>query len=336
MRDRIEKQRLAILRILKEENKPVSSQKIAEKLLDMGYEIPDRTIRFNLLAMDKEGFTEYQKKHGRRITEKGILELENARVHEKVGFLDAKINKLTYSMSFDLSTLSGTVVINLSLIEKNEIKHACTLMKRVYDAGYAMGNLIALFKPGEQVGDLIIPKGFIGVGTVCSITLNGVLLSHRIPTNSRFGGLLEIQGGKANRFVAIINYNGTSIDPLEIFVKSGMTDYTEATSIGNGRIGASFREIPANSRDQVVELATKLDEIGLGGFMEIGLPNQPLLGIPVNEDCVGAIVIGGLNPIAILEENGIKVYSKTLSGLLDFGRLFSYQDLDTEISHYAY
>ncbi len=48
----------------KEQNKPISSQKIAEKLIGSGFEIPDRTIRFNLLAMDKDGFTEYQKKHG--------------------------------------------------------------------------------------------------------------------------------------------------------------------------------------------------------------------------------------------------------------------------------
>ena len=51
MQERIEKTRIAILKILKEENKPVSSQRIAEKLMGLGYAIPDRTIRFNLLAV---------------------------------------------------------------------------------------------------------------------------------------------------------------------------------------------------------------------------------------------------------------------------------------------
>ena len=334
MQDRIEKTRLAMLKILKEENQPISSQKIAEKLVDLGFEIPDRTIRFNLLAMDRDGFTEYKKKHGRRITERGMVELEKARAFDKVGFLDAKINKLTYSMSFDLSNKTGTVIVNVSLVAKSEIMRACALMKRVYQAGFGMGKLMALFKSGEQIGEISIPQGYVGVGTVCSVTLNGVLLSNRIPTTSVFGGLLEIEDGLASRFVAIIRYDGTSIDPLEIFIKSGMTDYSGATENGNGQIGASFREIPENGRERVLELAKKLDEVGLGGFMEIGLPNQPLHGIPVNEDCVGAIVIGGLNPVAILVENGMDVYSKTLSGLLEYNKLFSYEDLDSEITKY--
>ena len=58
------------------------------------------------------------------------------------------------------------------------------------------------------------------------------------------------------------------------------------------------------------------------------------ISIPVNVDCVGAIVIGGLNPVAILVENGIDVYSKTLSGLLEYGRLFSYERMDDEVKKY--
>ena len=197
-----------------------------------------------------------------------------------------------------------------------------------------MGTLMAFFAPGEQIGEVSIPEGYIGIGTVCSVTLNGVLLANRIPTTSVFGGLLELRQGKANRFVEIIRYDGTSIDPLEIFIKSGMTDYTGATKDGNGQIGASFREIPENGRERVIELAKELDEVGLGGFMEIGVPNQPLYGIPVNGDCVGAIVIGGLNPVAILVENGIEVYSKTLSGLLEYGKLFSYEHSCDEARRY--
>ena len=57
---------------------------------------------------------------------------------------------------------------------------------------------------------------------------------------------------------------------------------------GNGRIGASFREIPAESRDRVVELAAKLGAVGLGGFMEIGRGGQALFDIPVSEGRAGA------------------------------------------------
>ena len=331
MVERIEKKRLAILRILKDSNQPLASRKITEQLLTLGYDISERTVRFHLLAMDKHGLTEYIGKKGRKITKKGIQELSKARIIEKVGFLTAKIDQMTYRMNFNLSRLRGTVVVNTSLIKREQLEKACPLMLRVFRAGYAMGRLLTLFEPGEQIGEIYIPEDYIGIGTVCSITLNGVLLAHGIPTSSRFGGILEIENKKPVRFVAIINYDGTSLDPLEIFCKSGMTNYIGATSTGNGLIGASFREVPAVSRDKVIEIANKLEKVGLGGVFEVGWSGQSLCEIPINEGLVGVIVIGGLNPIAILEESGFKVDSNALSGLVDYRRLFPCEELEKRI-----
>jgi hypothetical protein len=139
---------------------------------------------------------------------------------------------------------------------------------------------------------------------------------------------LEIINKKPTRFVEMIRYDGTSLDPLEIFIKSRMTDYTNATENGYGLIGASFREVPAVSRDRVIEIAAQLEKIGLGSFMDIGWPEQSLLGIPIPDGQIGAIVIGGLNPIAILVEQNIDVYSQALSGLVEYQRLFPYEELE--------
>ncbi|RMF94675.1 MAG: hypothetical protein D6741_12355 [Planctomycetota bacterium] len=46
------------------------------------------------------------------------------------------------------------------------------------------------------------------------------------------------------------------------------------------------------------------------------------------------VVIGGLNPVAILEEEGYRVDSFALSGLLEFGRLFHYQQLGDALKVY--
>jgi repressor of nif and glnA expression len=331
MQERIERKRLVMLRILQEADNPVGSDLITKELKQHGYDMSERTVRFHLLAMDKAGYTRYIGKRGRRITEKGKLELSNAMVHERVGFLAAKIDQLTYLMKFDIAKLQGSVVVNTSLIEKKELERTYPFVQKVFEAGYAMGKLLTLYEPGCRAGEIVIPPGFVGLGTICSITVNGVLLSLGIPTHSRFGGLLEMQERKPLRWTAIINYDGTSLDPLEIFIRSGMTDYVGATEVGSGQIGASFREVPAGSRDSVVEIAGKLEKIGLGGFMEIGWPGQPLLGIPVDENRIGAIVIGGLNPVAILEEMGVTVYSRALSGLVDFHKLFHYKELGERI-----
>ena len=68
--------------------------------------------------------------------------------------------------------------------------------------------------------------------------------------------------------------------------------------------------------------------------MSIGRPGQPLLDIPVSEGRFGAIVIGGLNPVSILEETGIRVYSRALSGLIDFSRLFHFQEMHERLQRY--
>lgn len=332
MEGSIEKKRLAILRVLREhENQPIGSHEITKILKESGYDISERTVRFHLLNLDNEGFSRYLPKKGRKITSRGVEELTNARVYEKVGFLSSKIDRMTYLMHFDLAKREGTVVINTSLIDYRYLKKASPLIQKVFKAGFAMGRLLTLFAPGEKAGDLVIPDGFVGIGTVCSITINGVLLSLGIPTKSLFGGLLEVCNNQAARFVAIINYNGTSLDPLEIFIKSGMTNYRGAIQTGNGLIGASFREMPEESRMEVIAVAKELDTAGLGAFMEIGFPGKPLCEIPVGEGSFGSIIIGGLNPLALVEESGIEVHSKALSCLVDFGRLFSYDVLDEEV-----
>ncbi|MCX5798973.1 MAG: DUF128 domain-containing protein [Proteobacteria bacterium] len=253
---------------------------------------------------------------------------------ERVGFLSAKIDRMTYQMNFDLNTTSGTVVINITLVEPGQFAKNIPYISKVFADGYAMGHLMTFLAPGENLGHINVPEGMIGVGTVCSITLNGVLLKHGIPTVSRFGGLLELHDKKPVRFVEIIMYDGTSIDPLEVFIRSGMTNYLGAIKTGDGKIGASFREFPAESRDTVEHLAEKLKRIGLGGFVKIGRPGQSLLDIPVSEGRIGAIVIGGLNPVSILEETGVRVYSRALAGLIDFNRLFRYEEMENRIRVY--
>lgn len=327
MDDWIERKRLAILRILRDSGNPLSSERLTEILGQQGYNMAERTVRLHLAQLDKEGMTHAVAKQGRQITEKGIAEMSRARVYERLGFLTSKIHQMTYAMSFDLATLSGKVIVNTSLIPMAELPGAIPLMSRVFEKGYAMGRLLCLFAPGEQVGDIAIPEGYVGIGTVCSVTINGILFKAGIPAISRFGGLLEVVEGEPKRFAAIINYDGTTIDPLEMFIKSGMTDYIGATSTGTGLIGASFREVPSAAADTIDKLSRYLDSIGMHGIMSIGKPDMSLCEVPVSAGSLGIILIGGLNPVAILEESGIRLDSFALSGLVEYGRLFPYVEL---------
>ncbi len=322
-----DRKRRAILETLRASSQPLSSSDISEELLARGIEASERTVRGYISELRGNGHIDTLGRRGHQLTEKGAVELEAATALERVGILSAKIDEMTYRMSFDLATRTGTVVINTSFVEPADLLHNADDICKVFEKGYAMGHLMGLVPEGEFIGQTSVPKGLVGFCTVCSITVNGVLLKNGIPTRSKFGGLLELVGGKASRFVELIAYDGTSIDPLEVFIRSGMTDYLGAIGSGNGRIGASFREIPAESRQNVLLLADKLERIGLGAFMEVGRSGMPLYGMPVGEGHAGAVVVGGLNPISIIEEKGIRVSSRALSGLMEYNELFHYSEL---------
>jgi repressor of nif and glnA expression len=331
MKERIEKKRLAILRVLRDADGPMASKTITDELLDMGYDISPRTIRFHLKWTDDEGFTEYSEKHGRYITEKGLQELEASRVYDKVGFLNARIEQMAWRMDFDIRSQKGSVIINISFIKKTDLDSISELLIPMFKTGFTMGQLVRLYSEGEQIGNRIVPEGWIGLGTVCSFTFNGILTKAGIPIHSRFGGLLQIEKNEPTRFLEIINYDGTSIDPLEIFIQSRMTDFTDMNNSGSGRVGANFFEIPAEARRQTVRIIGRMEKLGLGNILKLGYPEHALLEIPINVGRVGGIAIGGLNPIAALIENDIEVISHAVSDITDFSSLFHFSSLPARI-----
>lgn len=327
------KRKLAILLALRDAARPLSSTRIVEELTAGGHDLSERTVRNYLTELDQSGLTVNHGKRGRTIAAAGVAELEAAGFVEKVGFLAAKIDRLTYRMSFDLATRTGTVVVNTSIVRPKDLREAWWEISEVFAQGYAMGRLVALLHPGDRIGATVIPAGHVGFCTVCSITVNGVLLKHGVPTRSHFGGLLQLHDRVPVRFAEMILYEATTIDPLEAFIRSGMTNYRGAIRTGSGLIGASFREVPTESRDLVLSVNEQLERIGLGALLTVGRPGRALLDIPVSEGRVGAIVIGGLNPVAILEEKGTRVASFALAGLLEFNRLFPYTELPDHLRH---
>ncbi len=81
---------------------------ITEELNRMGNEISERTVRFHLLEMDREGLTRSAGKLGRVITERGLEELSIARIYDKVGFLTARIDDITAAQH--ITSLPGKVI----------------------------------------------------------------------------------------------------------------------------------------------------------------------------------------------------------------------------------
>lgn len=316
----------SILRVLDKHQGIVGSTELARQLLSYGIDLSERTVRYYLKLLDEKGLTQVQGKKGRIITDAGREELNNAFVSERINFIISRIDSLAYLTDFNLDTLKGNVILNISFFPEKRARDALKVMAGVFSSNYVMSNRIKITRGGGKIGDVIVPEGFIGIGTVCSITLNGIFLKSGIPVTSRYGGVVEVIDGSPTRFTSLISYEGSSIDPLEIFIKSRMTDVNGATKQASGKILASFREIPVVSINEAESLSEKMFKKGLDGKIMFGRPNQPLLDVPVGVDKVGMIIVGGLNPIAAVEESGIYTDSMAMSTLYEYSKLQSFND----------
>jgi repressor of nif and glnA expression len=162
---------------------------------------------------------------------------------------------------------------------------------------------------------------------VCSITVNGVFLKAGIPMGSRFGGVLEVRNYVPRRFVAIVHYAGSSLDPSEAYIRGRMTRVLDAATTGTGRILANFREVPAPAKPMVEEIIQKLHAVGIGGVLHVGNASEAVCRVPVGVNKVGMILLGGMNPVAVAQESGIEVENTGNSGTIDFAELVSFRDL---------
>jgi len=323
------KTHIAILKVLNEHQRVIGSREIAKQLKMYGVNLSERTVRYHLRILDEKGFTRPFGKEGRMITEKGKNELTSSYVSEKVGFIISKIDTLSYLTTLDIDSMKGKVILNVSYIQKKYIKKAMDIMKPVFSSPYVMSDRIVLFNEGELLGDEVVPENKVALGTVCSVTINGIFLKEGIPVVSRFGGVLEVDY-IPNRFIALISYEGSSLDPLEVFIKGKMTDVIGVLRKKKGKVLASFREVPIVCHKSVVELSEYLRQKGIGGILAIGEPNTSLFEMPVSMDRAAVVIVGGLNPIAALEEAGISTISKAMATLYEFSRMKSFKEVYSE------
>ncbi|MEW6189837.1 MAG: NrpR regulatory domain-containing protein [Actinomycetota bacterium] len=318
---------VTILRILSKEKEPLGASLISRRLRDFGINLSERAVRYHLKIMDERGLTQGFGKRGRVITKKGLTELRDALVSDKVGLIISKIDALSCRTTLNPEEKRGRIILNISFIPEKDFRAALREMRDIFKTRLCMSDLVAVASGGEVLGDVEIPPGKIGFGTVCSITLNGVLVNAGIPVYSKFGGILQMDDFKPMRFTELITYEGTSLDPLEIFIKGKMTSVREVARTGTGKILASFREIPAVALEAARKMIEELEEINLHGVLAVGEPSQPVLEMSVGVDRVGMVVVGGLNPLAALEEVGIETQSKAMSTMIDFGELKSFWEL---------
>jgi repressor of nif and glnA expression len=314
---------VAILEILSGSSEPLGSITLARELDKRGISLSERAVRYHLRITDERGFTRPAGRDGRSITQAGLDEIKEAMAPAHVGFIREKLEMLAFLTTFDPDKKTGKLSINTSLIDKDRFPEVLSAIKPVFKAGLAVSDLVAVAKEGEKLGSVIIPRNKIGLGTICGVVTNGVILRAGVPTDYRFGGLLETRNNRARRFVAIIEYAGTSLDPSEQFIRARMTTVGEVARTGNGKILGTFRTMPAPARAILEDRLAALKEAGIHGVYALGNASEPLCQINVGLNRIGVVQLGGLNPLAAAAEAGFEIESTAESGLIDYEQLSS-------------
>jgi repressor of nif and glnA expression len=245
----------------------------------------------------------------------------------RIQFTSSRIKDLMYRTTFDPKKMDGDIILNLSLIDKKDLDDVLGIFKMVISSGLSVTPYVKIVSEGESIGDLTIEKGKVGIGTVCSITIDGVLLKAGIPVNPKLGGVVQIRNGIPVRFTDVLTYVSTTVDPLEILMSQGITSVSEMLRTGSGKVLANLREAPMVARDEIESCLSDLLDAGFSGILEVGEPNTRVLDVPIERDHLGIVVIGGTNPMAVVQEYGIAIDTSAMSRLISFKEMSRIEDL---------
>jgi HTH-type transcriptional regulator, global nitrogen regulator NrpRI len=324
----VERKIAAILKVISESPEPIGGRMISRLLRDQGINLGERGVRYHLKIMDERGLTSIVgHRDGRVITQRGQDEMKSLLVFDKMGFLLSRIELLAYYTTYNIEDHSGNIPIDVSLIPASDYKKALNILKEIFNGEYHLSLFVAVANKGEKLGDVIIPEKTVGLATMSSAVINGCLLKSGVPVDSRFGGIINIHGGKPYRFTDLIQYDGSTIDPSVIFISSHLTGVRETAKSGEGMVMASYHEVPMFSRQGTEETLITLQTRGICRSFILGQYNEPVCDIPARPNRIGLVTFSGLNPIAAVAESGIKVTVKTMCGVMDIWQLKKFRQL---------
>ena len=207
-------------------------------------------------------------------------------------------------MNFDVEKQKGEIITNVSYISWDDLDAALGIMKESYlNNPKYINPYYKLIKEDDKVG----------IATICSLSIDGILINKGIMSNPKYSGLLELT--EPPLFIDLISYNGSTVDPHKIFLSK---DMTSITGEGNPKkILASFKEIPYITRDYAVELLDKLNKIGFSIY-KTGKPREVTYNAKADNYNIGVVAGSGLNSIGAVKENGIDVEIKAIEKLIAF------------------
>lgn len=246
------------------------------------------------------------------ITDKtnSILKENEAKKQNKISFLLSKSWNLIERVSFDVETMQGDIISNVSYIRKDEVDESLDIMK---DAYISNRNYI---NPYYKLVNHPSDDSKIGIATICSLSIDGILIKNGIMCNPKYGGLLELT--EPPTFLDLISYNGSSLDPHKIFLAKNKGAITKNN--GPAKLLASLKEIPYVALENSTDLLNMLKNIGFSIY-KIGKPRELIYNAKIDNYNFGVVAGSGLNSIGAVKENGIDIEIKAIEKMIPFEKM---------------
>jgi hypothetical protein len=305
---------IEILRILKEHQEPMGAKRLSELMAERGYVMTDRAVQYYLRYLDTRGFTEKVGNQGRVLTAAGIMETDRALVDDRIGFVISKLERLAYRSTFDPASATGDVAYNLTIIPDEMVDTVCGIFNKVRDAGCSFFSGYSILDRDPRV-----PPGHCGIVTVCSITMDGVFQHNGIPVKVAYGGTIMMKDKVPVCFNDIIGYQGSTIDPLQLFIGAGLTSINEYISTGTGLLLANVRQIPGSAHDQALGLISDMQNCGFRFPLILG--KGRIFNLLTDPQRISLVSFSGMNSIGCVVEDGYKFNTEIGAGTIPFSKV---------------
>ncbi|MHC1602817.1 MAG: DUF128 domain-containing protein [Methermicoccaceae archaeon] len=310
---------IEILEIVRESNSSVGAGKIADKLKEKGYEITERGVGYYLKLTDEMGLTKKRGHTGRVITPLGMRELEEGMAVHRVSLTLAKMEEKIYMTNLNLEEGKGDVVVNITYIPKEQFERAWDVVREVSSSGFLV---CRRFRLEDETSDIVsVPSGKVALFTVCSMTVDGILVKYGIPVDTRFAGTLQVKDREPQEFTELISYEGVSIDPMSVFLARRATSVLRVAHHGKGVVMANIREVLCTSVDKTKQVLKLAERIGISGIVGYGSCGKPYLRAPVRTHKVALPIYAGVNVGAAMEEAGIDAETHPVNTVMDYSQL---------------
>ena len=241
---------------------------------------------------------------------KNTIKAPKQNLQNKISFILSNSWNLIQQVNFDVEKRKGNIISNISYLKDENLDKALDIMEETYNKNPKYIN--PYYKIVKHPDD----DEKVGIATICSLSIDGILINNGLMSNPKYGGLLELS--QPPLFIELISYNGSTVDPHKIFLSKNMTAISSQKT--PAKILASFKEIPYIARDYAVHLLDILNKSGFSIY-KIGKPREVTYNAKADNYNFGVVAGSGLNTIGAIKENGIDIEVKAIEKLMLFEKM---------------